>query len=125
VEQGIPYKRHDVQEGVRHDQRQDPSGTQIENPEDHAHDRIADERSEALVQVVRAAQECARGECRERTPAQLAQPGQQVPDHDQFLQYGVLRGGKHQHWYRPPHVRQGGRYHGRVDAQGAGGQVEA
>ena len=55
LEQGVPHEGDDVEDRVRHDQRHDPFGALVEPAEDQAHDEVADEPAEALVEVIRPA----------------------------------------------------------------------
>jgi hypothetical protein len=102
---------------VRDHQRHDPAAAQVEQAEHDAHHHVADEGAEALVEVVGAAQHGARRDDRAEPPLELAQPGDQVADHDHLLQHRVLHGGQDQHRHRPPHLGQRGRHQRGVDAE--------
>lgn len=71
-EELIADEGDDVEQGVRDHERHHPPAAPEPLCEDHAHDRIADEGPEALVEVITAAQERARGEAGPRRPAEPA-----------------------------------------------------
>ena len=71
-DQGVADEAADVEQGVGDDQRADPLPPQIDQPEHHAHDQVADEAAEALVEVVRAADQRADDDDRDE-PASRAE----------------------------------------------------
>jgi MFS family permease len=89
-EELVSDERDDVEQGVRDDQRPDPASSPVPLGEDQAHDGVAEEGADALVQVIRAAQHGAGDQDRGRAPAQLPQSGHQVADHDHLLDHRVL-----------------------------------
>jgi MFS family permease len=62
----------EVEEGVRHHERQDPLAPAEPLGEHQPHDDVPEERPEALVEVVAAAQDGARAECHPGRRAELA-----------------------------------------------------
>jgi MFS family permease len=123
-EQLVADERDDVQQGVRDDQRQHPAPAQEPQREHDAHGRVAEERPEALVEVVGAAQHGAAADHRPQHPAALPEPGQQVPDDDDLLQDGVLQRRQDQYRHRPPVRRQAGRHDLGGDPELAAGGVQ-
>jgi MFS family permease len=105
-EELVADERDDVEQGVRDHQGHDPAAAAEPLAEDHSHHGVADERAEALVQVVAPAQESAGGEPGPVVPAEVLQPGHQVPDDHHLLDHGVLDGLQHEHRHRPPVRRQ-------------------
>ena len=75
AEQLVADERHQVEQGVGHDQRHHPAPAPEPLAEHHAHDGVADERSEALVQVVAAAQDGADPQGQPGRRPELFQPG--------------------------------------------------
>ena len=71
-----------------------------------AHHDVAGEAAEALVEVVRAAQQGAHRQRAARPPAELGQPVEQVAGDEDLLQHAVLRGRQDQHRDAPPDGRQ-------------------
>jgi hypothetical protein len=91
---------------VGDDHRVRPPPPQEQRTEDDAHDRVADEGAESLIQVVRAA-ECGFDRYRAgRAEPDQPEPAQQVPDDQDLLEQAVLQGGQQQHRDAPPYVRQ-------------------
>ncbi len=109
---------------MRDDQRPHPPPAAVGQYEDRAHDHVADEAADALVEVVRAAQHRARDQRTHWGPAQPVEPAQQVGQHDDLLHHGVLHRGEDQHGELPPHVRQRLRHHREVEPARPGRQVE-
>jgi MFS family permease len=70
-EEVVPDEADDVEQGVRHHQRHHPAPAPEVLPEHQPHRGVADERPEALVEVVGAAQHCAAAEHNPARPAQL------------------------------------------------------
>ena len=102
-----------------------PAPPAVEVAEDEAHHRVADERAEPLVQVVRAAQDRGEQDRLPRGPAELVQPAQQVADDQDLLEDAVMHGGQDQHGYPPPDRGQRLRDHGQAQPEMEGEQVEA
>jgi MFS family permease len=71
AEQLVPDEGHQVEQAVRDHQRHHPAAAPEPGPEEQAHHRVADERSEPLVEVVAAAQDGADGEGRPRRRPEL------------------------------------------------------
>ena len=71
----VPDEYHCIKEKCANVERADPAVPEEEQREDHAHDRVADEPAEALVQVVGAAQQGARDDDRRQRPAQPGAAG--------------------------------------------------
>jgi MFS family permease len=105
-EELVADERHQVEQGVRDHERRHPAATTEPLAEDHAHDDVADERAEALVEVVAAAQEGTGAEPGPVRPPEPLQPSHQVPDDHDLLEQGVLDGLQHEHGHRPPVRRQ-------------------
>jgi hypothetical protein len=124
LEEGVADEGHDVENGVRHDERPHAPGPGVDPAEEQAHDDVADEAAEALVQVVGAADQRRGHHDGRQRPAGLAPPGEEVADHDDLLQHRVLRGRQDQDRHRPPVVGEVGRGDGGVRAEGLGRGVQ-
>ena len=109
---------------VRDDERRRALPPQEEQPEDEAHGEVGREAAEALVEVVAAAYGCRHHQCPRRAPAQLAEPVQQVAEHQDFFDDAVLRRGQDQDRDAPPDVRQVFGHHRQVGSGGVHDQVE-
>ncbi len=116
-EQVVADEAHRVEQGVRDHQGHHPAPAPEVLPEDQAHHGVAEERPEALVQVVRAAQHGARAQDRPPRPGQFLQPGDQVADHDDLFDESVLRRLQQQDGNRPPVGVQPGGHHGGGDPE--------
>jgi MFS family permease len=114
----------EVEEGVPDHQRHHASAAPEPLTEHQAHDGVADERAEALVEVVRATQQGARGEDRPGRPAERPQAREQVADHHHLFDQRVLGRLQHQHRDGPPVGRQCGGHHVRGDAEPSPGEVQ-
>jgi MFS family permease len=98
----VPDEGDQVDQGVRDDQRHHPATAPEPLGEHQAHDGIADERSEALIHMVSAAQHGADRQPGPGRGAELFEPGQQVPDDHDLLQHRVLDRLQHEHRHGPP-----------------------
>jgi hypothetical protein len=74
-DQGVSHESRDVEQGVSDDQRTDTFPAEIDQAEDYAHDQIADEAADALVEVVRAADDRADGDDRDPRSSRVAAIG--------------------------------------------------
>src|SRR6201987_503250 len=83
-QEGVADEGHRVDQRVRDDHRGCAAPAQEQRAEDDAHDRVADEAAEALVQVIRTAQGGADRYGGAQGGTELAQPGQQVTG-DKYL----------------------------------------
>src|SRR3954463_4821716 len=92
----------DVEERVAHHQGHDPAGAHEDQPQDEPHDDVAREAAEALVEVVAPADERREPDDEWPGPPGLAPPREEVADHDDLFQEGVLDGGEDEHGRRPP-----------------------
>ena len=106
------------------DERHDPFGARVEPAEDDAHHQVADEPAEALVEVVAAADQRAGEDDPPLPPADRAPPAEEVADHDDLLEHGVLGRREHEHGDRPPRAGQVGGGDRGVEVEGLGGGVE-
>ena len=101
-QQGVADEGHGVDQRMRNDQRHDPPVLAVEDAEDDAHRGVAEERADALVQVVGAADHRADGNGLDGPHAELVHPAQQVPDDEDLFQDAVLRGRQDQNREAPP-----------------------
>ena len=69
---GVSHKGRDVEQGVGHHERTDSFPAKVDQAEDHSHDQVADEAADALVEVIRAADDRAERNDRNRIPGELA-----------------------------------------------------
>lgn len=102
TEQLIAHETDDVEDRVGDDQRHHPAAAAEPLGEDHAHHGVAEERPEALVEVVATAQDRAGADHRGSSPTEVPQPGDQVTDDDHLFQHGVFHRLQDQHRHRPP-----------------------
>src|SRR4029453_3671950 len=115
-DQGVSHEVCDVEQAVGNHQWSDTLPTQIDEAEYHAHDQVCEKGADSLVEMVGAADGRAEGNDGNNVPSELAQSGEQVADHHDLLQHGILYSGQDQHWYGPPMITEPGGLDIGVDA---------
>src|SRR4029453_70005 len=93
-DEGVSHKGRDIQQHVRNDERGDALPAQVDQAEDDTHDQIADEATNPLVEVVRAANDRTEGNDRGDVPGEVAKSGEQETDPDDLFQQSILHSRK-------------------------------
>src|SRR6478736_8349261 len=93
----VADERDRVEDRMADDERHDAPGADEDEPEDEAHDDVAGEAAEALVEVVAATDEGGQADDERPRPPGLTPPREEVAHHDDLLEHGVLDGGQHKH----------------------------
>src|SRR5690348_5827980 len=107
------------------DHRRYPPPPQEQHAKDKAHRQVPEKAAEALVQVVTAAKHRADRDRRRGVPPKLTQPGQQIAEHDDLLEYAVLQTVKKQDGIPPPHRRKVLGNDVQVEPEMKGGEIQA
>jgi len=105
-QQRVADERYRIDKRVRDDERIRPPPAQEQDPEDDAHDHVAEERADPLVQVIGAAQDGADRDRGGGPHAEQPEPAQQVADDQHLLKDSVLQRAQQQHRDPPSDRRQ-------------------
>ena len=124
MQEGVADEAEHVEQGVRDDERPQAPRPGPVQAAGGAHDGVAQEAAEALVEVVGAAEQGTDGHRRARAPAALAPAGEQIGDHDGLLEQAVREGRQDVHGDGPHVLGQVAGGDVRVDAEPAGEEVE-
>src|SRR5690606_17054216 len=106
-QQGVADEGDDVEEGVGEDAGHGGASPAVVLREDAAHRGVRQPRARALVEVVGAAQERARGDDGRRPPAELLEPLDEVAGRDDLLEQGVLQRREDEDGHGPPRGVEG------------------
>src|SRR5690242_1217224 len=121
----VTDEAHRVDDRVRDGHGQHAPGPLEPPAEDQPHHQVAGEPAPALVEVVRTPQYGTGPERPVVGPAELAQPGQQVPDDNDLFEDAVLGGLQDQQRHAVPGARQVDHGDARVDAEFVRGPDQA